>query len=222
MKIYHFIILFLFSNKLYGQSIFVGIKSGPIYPIYKFEFTDYKRVAVDIEKSNLNYMIGIDLEYKLTEKSSFSFESSYEKHLAEVNSYRYKATPDETVTNNKILYDYLAIPLLYSYHHAKSGLFIVGGISTLLRLNAYVMTSVSSGIILGNANVNYNSKSTFFNYGYIIGLGYEKKISEKIKFSLEFRDRQILNNQFVPSGIEQHLIITSNTLFLMLEFKVKL
>lgn len=216
------VIILLFGFNSYSQNYFVGLKLGMIYPMYSLSITKhYNGQEYDVQ-DNISYSYGALIEYKFSKKLSISLESSYEKHKLVFDTYIYRYKPYQIEINNKIQYDYFDIPLVLRYYYKNTGIFFNLGASCIIRLNSNVNTTTPSGNILGPENANYNNNSTLMNYGGIVGLGYMIHLNNRLKLTFELRDRQILNNQFTPYGIEKNIKIQSNTISINSMLKMNL
>lgn len=228
MKRFFLLFLILITNTIYSQEkIRFGINSGVNY--YSLRGTE----ILDNVDSNFGYAIGLNFEYKISEKLSLSTDLIFEKKRVNY-SYDFVYTPmsqdgipgeDEKyngVTKNSFNFITLPITLKYKIGN-KNPYFVKSGVYLAKMLSQKEKTEVSpSWIYYGSPNDNFPMASRIDNqdYGLTFAIGKEFKIKDKNYFIVELRDNLGFHNSVSRIGADgySNQEIKTNTLALLIQW----
>ncbi|MFI1743115.1 porin family protein [Thalassobellus sediminis] len=217
------IILIFLTFNLYGQDkIITGINTGLTYSDFRgnrfFENFD----------SELNYLIGVSIDFKISEKLFLSTDLNYEKKSVKL------FYPESNVTNIFVgtpigeapkpipdlkfqtKFQYFSIPIMVKYFFGKNLEFYVNGgpfLSYLLDVK-----NIDDG---NESDLDFNDSFNKTDFGLTFGFGYNFEIDENNSISIELRDNYGINDNS-KSNNSNFSSTKSNSVNLILNWDFKL
>ena len=221
-------IILIFNSVFSQEKVRLGVHSGVNY--YSLRGTE----VVDDVDSNFGYAIGLNFEYKISEKLSLSTDLIFEKK--QVNySYDFVYIPmsqdgipgeDEKYNGiTKNLFNFITLPITLKYKIGnKNPYFVKSGVYLAKMLSQKEKTEVSPAwtyyYSFPNDNFPMASKIDNQDYGLTFAIGKEFKIKDKNYLIVELRDNLGFHNsvsRIETDGFSNQEIKT-NTLTLLIQW----
>ncbi|CAM1374566.1 porin family protein [Tenacibaculum xiamenense] len=173
------------TNKTFAQKdITFSINAGLTYSsLFGNEFAN----QLD---SEFDFLVGVGMNYLLTENLSLKTELNYERMKSSLISelINTNGLPNGKLTSYAKT-TYLTIPLMVKYNH--DGFFVNGG--------PFVGILLSSKTIAENNQIDNSEGLKAVNFGISLGLGKEFKINDSNSFIIEIRDNfGLMNTSNIP------------------------
>jgi hypothetical protein len=181
-------LILLVSVPFYGQkkSKF-GVHTGATYS------KEVGQHLSDVDKKYaIDFMVGISLDYYLTEKFSIKANLSYDRKTYEYDIKTISSLEFDPNISGAIdirataTFAYITLPLMLKYDFKKeNGFFVNAGPYAGLLLDMRVKAKVSG---YPEENFNYTNNYNSYDFGISAGIGKSFKINEKNDIVIEIRD----------------------------------